>query len=74
MIFVLRFPVKLLGDQLLRNIRRWKFFYRPHARAVEGVVNEGKSVSWGGAQTKADMHKCILTKICSCKVICCSCV
>ena len=36
--------------------------YRAHARAVEGVASEGKSVSWGGAQTKGDMHKRKLTK------------
>ena len=36
-------------------------FYRAHARAVEGVVGEGKSFSWGGAQTKGEVHKCKLT-------------
>ena len=25
---------------------------------VEGVVGEVKSVSWGGARTKVEVHKC----------------
>ena len=36
--------------------------YRAHAGAVEGVVVEGKSVSWGGARTKGEVHKHELTK------------
>ena len=31
-------------------------------RGVEGVVGEVKSVSWGGAQTKGEVHKRELTK------------
>ena len=31
--------------------------YRAHAGAFEGVVGEGKSVSWGVAQTKGEVHK-----------------
>ena len=30
-------------------------------RGVEGVVGEVKSVSWGGAQTKGEVHKRELT-------------
>ena len=36
--------------------------YRAHAGAVEGVVGEGESVSWGGARTKVEVHKRELTK------------
>ena len=35
--------------------------YRAYARAVEGVVGEVKSDSWGGAQTKGEEHKRKLT-------------
>ena len=31
--------------------------YSTHARAVEGAVGEGESVSWGGAQTKCEVPK-----------------
>ena len=31
--------------------------YRAHAGAVEGAVGEGRSVSWGGARTKGEVHK-----------------
>ena len=34
-----------------------EIFYRAHAGAVEGVVGEVKSVSWGGARTKGEVHK-----------------
>ena len=35
--------------------------YREHVGAVEGVVGEGKSVSWGGALNKGEVHKRKLT-------------
>ena len=35
--------------------------YRAHVGAVEGV-GEAKSVSWGGARTKGEVHKRELTK------------
>ena len=38
-----------------------KIVYRIHAGAVEGVVGEGESVSWGGARTKGEVHKRELT-------------
>ena len=34
-----------------------EIFYHAHVRAVEGVVGEGESVSWGGARTKGEVHK-----------------
>ena len=36
--------------------------YHTYAGSVEGVVGEGKIVSWGGAQTKGEVHKRELTK------------
>ena len=36
--------------------------YLAHARAVEEVVGEGKSVSWGDTQTKGAVHRNELTK------------
>ena len=38
-----------------------KIFYRAHEGVVEGVLGEGKSVSWGGAQTEGEVHKRRLT-------------
>ena len=32
-----------------------------HAGAIEGVVGEGGSVSWGGTRTKGEVHKRKLT-------------
>ena len=34
-----------------------EIFYCAHARAIEGVLGEGKSFSWGSAQTKDEVHK-----------------
>ena len=36
--------------------------YCTHSGAVEGVVGEGKCVSWGGARTKGGVQKSELTK------------
>ena len=36
--------------------------YHTHAGAVEGVVREGESVSWGDARTTGEVHKRKLTK------------
>ena len=54
--------------------------FRVNGDAVEGiadrnvkireVVGEGKSVSWGGAQTKVEGRECKLTNMMFCKVIC----
>ena len=38
-----------------------EIFYRAHAGAVEGVLGEGKSVSWVGARNKGEVHKRKLT-------------
>ena len=49
-----------------------QIFYLENGAAVEGLadrnghrqkfVGEGKSISWGGAQTKGKGHECELTK------------
>ena len=58
LICVLRFPVNLLGDCKISSVRNcipctcW---------GVEGVVGEVKSVSWGSARTKGEVHKSELT-------------
>ena len=64
-------------DLVLKTL---EIVYRANGAAVEGVddskrhrrkvLGEGKSVSWGGAQTKGKGRECELTKICSCTVPC----
>ena len=49
------FPVNLSGDQLFPNLKRWKSF-------TAQVLGEWGSVSWGGAQTKGEVHESKLTK------------
>ena len=60
MICVLRFPVNFLGDFQISSVGNCL----PHTcRGVEGgVVGEVKSISWGGAQTKGEVHKRKLAK------------
>ena len=36
--------------------------YRAHAGAIEGVVGEVKSISWGGARTRGEVHNREITK------------
>ena len=58
LIFVLLFPVNLSGDFQISSFGNClPSIYR----GVEGVVGEGKSASWGGAQTKGEAHKRELT-------------
>ena len=54
LIFVLRFHVNLSGDCQISSIRNCipRTYW-----GVEGVVGEVKSVSWGGARTKGEVHK-----------------
>ena len=63
----IRLPVNLSGDCKISSVRN---FIPRTCRVVDGVVSEMKSVSWGGARTKGEVHKRELTKICSCTVIC----
>ena len=57
-ICVIRFPVNLSGDCQISSIEN---FLPRICRRVEGVLDEVKSVSWGGARTKGEVHKCELT-------------
>ena len=55
-----------LSCELVRWLTIYKYqelgmVYRAHAGEIEGVASEGGSVSWGGAQTKGEMHKSKLT-------------
>ena len=59
LICVLRFPVNLSGDCKISSVRNC---IPRTCRGVEGVVGEVKSVSWGGAQTKGEVHKRELIK------------
>ena len=45
----------------LSNLKRWKLS-TAHMLGVEGVASEVKSVSWGGTQTKCEVHKREITK------------
>ena len=59
LICVLRFPVNLLGDCKISSVQN----FIPHTCwGVEGVVGKVKSVSWGGARNKGEVHKRELTK------------
>ena len=58
LICVLRFPVNFSGDCKISSVRNC--IPRTY-RVVEGVVGEVKSVSWGGSQTKGEVHKRKLT-------------
>ena len=61
LICVLLFPVNLSGDCKISSVRVRNCILRT-CRGVEGVVGEVKSVSWGGAQNKGEVHKRELTK------------
>ena len=50
--------MNFLGDYQISNVEN---FLPRIFRGVEGVVDEVKSVSWGGAQTKGEVHKRELT-------------
>ena len=59
LICVLCFPVNFSGNCKISSVRN----YIPRTcRGIEGVVGEVKSISWGGAQTKGEVHKRELTK------------
>ena len=48
------FPLILLGDCQISSVENCL----PRiCQGVEGMVGEVKSVSWGGAQTKGEVHK-----------------
>ena len=55
----LRFPANLSGDCKISSVGNC---ISRTCQGVEGVVGEVKSVSWGGARTKGEVHKRELTK------------
>ena len=57
-----RFSCELVGWLTIAKSQASEIVYPTHAGAVGGVVSEGKSVSWGGTQTKGKAHKRKLTK------------
>ena len=59
LICVLCFPVNLSGDCKISSVQ---ICIPRKCRGVERVVGEVKGVSWGGAQTKGEVHKRELTK------------
>ena len=62
------------------ELKALEIVYRANGAAIEGIadrnvhrskeVGDGKSVSWGCAQTKGEGRECELTKICFLTVIC----
>ena len=57
---ILGFPVNLSAT--IAKSQALEIVYRTHAGAIEGVVGEVKSFSWGGARTKDEVHKRKLIK------------
>ena len=57
-----RLSCKHVGWLTISKSQGLEIVYRAHSGAVKGVVGEGESVSWGGAQTKGEVHKRELTK------------
>ena len=58
LICVIRFTVNLSGDCQISSVENCLLRI---LSGVEGVVGEVKSVSWGGARTKGEVHKRELT-------------
>ena len=52
---ILGFPVNLSAT--IAKYQALEIVYRAHAGAAEGAVDEGESVSWGGAWKKGEVHK-----------------
>ena len=69
-----RLSYKLVGWLTIDKSKALEIVYCTHAGAVKGVVGEGKSVSWGVAKPKVMCTSPNSPKICSCTVICWSCV
>ena len=53
---------ELTGWLTISKSQPLEIVYCAHGAAVEGVVGEGESVSWGGARTKGEVRECELTK------------
>ena len=57
-----RLSCELAGWLTIAKSQALEIVYSVHAGALKGVVVEGESVSWGGAQTKGEVHKHELAK------------
>ena len=53
------FPLNLSGDCQISSVGNFLLYT---CQVVYGVLGEVKSVSWGGSQTKGEVHKRKLTK------------
>ena len=52
-----RLSCEIFGWLTISKYQALKIFYCVHVGAIEGVLGEGESVSWGGAQTKGEVNK-----------------
>ena len=57
---ILGFPVNL--STIISKSQALEIVYRGHAKAIEGAVGEGESVSWRVAKIKSWLHESELTK------------
>ena len=57
-----RLSCELVGWLTIAIYQALEIFNRAHAGGVEGVLGEGESFSWVGAQNKGGVHKRELTK------------
>ena len=57
-----RLSCELVGGLTIAKYQELEIFYHAHGAAVEGVVGERKSFSWGVARTKGEGQKWKITK------------
>ena len=57
-----RLSCELVGWLTIFKYQALEIAYYAHAGVIKGVVGEGKSVSWGSARTKGEVHKRELAK------------
>ena len=62
MTYYFRISCELFGWLNIAKYQALEIVYCAHGPAVEGEVDEKKSVSWGGSQIKGDVRECKLTK------------
>ena len=63
MTYYFRISYELVRWLTISKYQALEIVYCAYGADVEGVVGEGKSVSWGVAQTKGEVRKCKLTKM-----------
>ena len=59
--FYFTLSCELFGWPTIAKYQALEIVYYAHAGAVDGVVGEGKTVSWGGAKNKGEVHTHELT-------------